>query len=210
MSVVSDMIAAPGATLTQRVFDGSIARALEDKEYSALVLQERGGEFICAFGPDSCVQAREAINALAALARERGVKAMLMGSYQRRPEFSRSLVEAESSAAAEAGIPYIEVSERLRRLTETAPELNWFADDGQHPGKHLALLNAVLVHETVLGSRPESGAFAVKAPIYGSNSGLDGALRQADAPPPMNDTPREVRYSSETLVAILRALEGGR
>lgn len=205
-SLVSDMIVAPGATLIQRVSDGSVARALEDKEYSALVLQERGGDFICAFGPDSCVQAREAIKALAALARERGVKATLMGSYQRLPEFSRSLVEAESSAAAEAGIPYIEVSEKLQRLIETAPDLAWFAADGQHPGKHLALLNAVLVHEVVLGSLPEAGGLVVKAPIYGGNTGPDGTLRQADAPPPVKDTPGEMRYSSETLGKLLGAL----
>lgn len=205
-SVVSDMIVAPGATLTQRGSDGSIARALEDKEYSALVLQERGGDFICAFGPDSCVQAREAIKALAALARERGVKTMLMGSYQRLPEVSRSLVEAEASAASEAAIPYIEVSEKLQRLTKKAPDLTWFADDGQHPGKHLALLNAILVHEAVLGSLPDPGPLVVKAPIYGGNTGLDATLRQAEAPPPRADTPLEVRYSSETVRELVEAI----
>lgn len=113
------------------------------------------------------------------------------------------------SAAVEAGIGYIEVSQKLQRLIETLPELTWFVDDGQYPGKHLALLNAILVYEAVLSSYPVPGPLVVKAPIYGGNTGLEGVLRQADAAPPMNDTPGEVRYSSEMLVAILHALEGG-
>jgi len=59
-------------------------------------------------------------------------------------------VPAVFSALAEAnGISA--VSDML-----VAPDLTWFADDGQHPGKHLALLNAMLVHEAVFGSLPDS------------------------------------------------------
>jgi hypothetical protein len=207
-SVVSDMIVAGGASLTQRVSDGSVARALEERQYKALVLQERGGTLICLFGPDSCTQSRASIKALSALATDKDVQAVLLGSYQGHPEISRSLVEAEWSAAAEAGIPYIEVSGKLQRLTETLPELSWFADDGAHPGKHLALLNAILVHEAVFGSLPDPRSLVIKAPIYAGNTGLDGSLRKADAPPPRADMPGEVRYSSETLAKVLGALSG--
>jgi len=208
--VVSDMIVAPGATLSQRVSDGSVARALKERQYATLVLQERGGDLICTFGPDSCIESRASIQALSALAREHGVQAVLLGTYQLHPEASRSLIEAESSAAAEAGSGYIEVSEKLQRLGDALPELTWFADDGAHPGKHLTLLNAILVHEAALGSRPRPGPVVVKAPIYGSNSGLDVSLRKAEGPPPLADTPVEERYSSEALVKVLGALDVGR
>ena len=205
--VVSEMLVAPGARLAQRLSDGSVARALEEKDYTALVLQEQGGALAGFFGSDVLYQSRHAVKTLVAIARKRGLQVVLMGTYQAHPDVSRRLIEAESSAAAEARIPYIEVSAKLRRLTRTAPQLTWFADDGQHPGKHLALLNAILVHEAVLGSLPGASALDVEAPIYGGNTGLDGALRPADAPPPRADTPGQVHYSSETLTTILRTLQ---
>ncbi|MCD7098069.1 hypothetical protein [Stenotrophomonas sp. MMGLT7] len=203
---LSDMIAKGGATLTERVSDGSVARALDGRKYSALVLQERGGDLMCAFGPDSCIQSRQAIQSLAQLASEKGVHVVLLGTYQANPAASRSLVESESAAAAEAGIPHIEVSGKLQRLRATAPELSWFGPDGMHPGKDLALLDAVLVYQALHDSLPEPGPLTVKAPIYGNNSGLTEALRQADAPPPLPSTPGEVEYPADTLKKLLDAM----
>ena len=134
---------------------------------------------------------------------------VLLGTYQTDPSASRSLVESESSAAAEAGITYIEVSETLRRVQRAAPQLTWFASDGMHPGKDLALLNAVLVHKAIHGSLPEPQPLLVSAPIYGATSGLTEKLRQADAPPPLPDTPIAARYSSETFEMMLGALRDG-
>lgn len=204
--IVSDMIVEGGATLAQRVADGSVARALDKRKYTALVLQERGGDLVGAFGPDALIQSRKAIETLAALAKEKGVQAMLLGSYHPLPEFSPSLVEAESAAATEAGIGYIEISEKLQRLIKTAPELTWFAEDGVHPGKHLTLLNALSVHEGLLGFLPDPETITVRAPIYANNTGLTKALRQSDAPPPHEGTPNEVHYSSETLGKVLSVL----
>ena len=204
--VATDMIVEGGATLTQRVSDGSVARALDKNGYTALVLQERGGDLICTFVPDPCVQSRQAIKALAALAKGKGVSVVLLGTYQSLPAASQRLIEAELSAASEAGISYIEVCEKLRQLRNTAPELTWFASDSMHPGKDLALLNAILVYEALHGSLPKPLPFTVNAPIYGSTSGLKPTLRQADAPPPLPATPRELYYSSDTLGKLLAHL----
>lgn len=209
--IASDMIVTGGATLAQRVADGSVARALGERKYTALVLQERGGDLMCSFGPDSCLRSRQAIKALTALAEQSGASVVLLGSYQAHPVASQRLIEAESAAAAEVGVPYIEVSEKLRRLRSAAPELTWFAPDGVHPGKELALLNAILVYQALHGSLPSPEPLTVMAPIYGSRSGLTETLRQADAPPPLSETPMEVRYSSATLKKLLGAvgIEGG-
>jgi hypothetical protein len=204
--IVSDMIVRGGATLTQRVADGSVARALTEAKYTTLVLQERGGDLMCSLGVERCGQSRKAINALAALAKEHDVNVVLLGTYQNLPDASQELIQGESSAAAEAGISYVAVSEELLKLRATAPELTWFASDGLHPGKDLALLNAMLVHKAVLGSLPRKGPITVSAPIYGSTSGLKESLRQSDAPPPRPDTPMEVRYSSDTLGKLLQSI----
>lgn len=99
--VTADMIVRGGATLTQRVADGSVAAALETGEYTALVLQERGGDLMCAFGPASCVESRAALKLLAGLGRQHGVSVILLGSYQPHPW--SSLITA--LAAAPSGRP---------------------------------------------------------------------------------------------------------
>lgn len=84
--IASDMIVRGGATLTDRVVDGSVAQALSDKKYTAIVLQERGGDLMCLFGRDSCVQSRLAIKTLVKLANETDTKVVLLGTYQLQPD----------------------------------------------------------------------------------------------------------------------------
>jgi hypothetical protein len=206
VAVSSDMIVRGGATLTQRLNDGSVARALAAKHYSAVVLQERGGDLMCAFGPDSCVQSRSAIRTLASMAKKSGAEVFLLGSYQDNAKASELLVAAESSAALEAGIPYIEVSQRLQALRTASPASAWFAPDGMHPGPALALLNATLLHQALLKQLPRPVAFIVNAPIYGSSSGLVEDLRSAESPPPLAATPLRLGYTAKDIQRILPAL----
>lgn len=208
-AISSDMIVKGGATLAQRVDDGTIARALAAKHYDAVVLQERGGDLLCAFGPDSCVESRKAIAAIVGLARNAGARTYLLGTYQGNPGASKALVAAESAAAAEAGIPYLEISEKLQRLHALAPGMAWHAPDGVHPGPALALLNAVVLHQALLGTPPEPLAFVVHAPIYSSTSGLTEAVRGAEDPPPLAGTPDRIEYPAEALETALRSLGAG-
>ena len=201
----SDMIVRGGATLAERVADGSVERALAQGRYTALVIQERGGELLCAFGPESCAQSRAAIAALAEMASRKGVRLVLLGSYQAHPAASRELVEKEREAANEAGIAYAQISDRLLALREVEPGLAWFAEDGTHPGTDLALLNALVLYEVLHGRVPQVGPLRVRAPIHGPTSGLDETLRRADGPPPLPDTPSEVYFPAETTAKLLRA-----
>lgn len=206
----SDMIVQGGAALSERVADGSVARALAENQYTTLVLQERGGALVCAFGPQSCVESQAAIKDLARMARKHGVEVVLLGTYQSLPAMSRLLVEKEAAAAQAAGIAYVAVSENLQRLRTAAPALAWFDSDGAHPGKDLALLNAMLVYQALHGALTKTDALTVTAPIYGRSSGLTPVLRKADGVPPLSTTPPEIRYPSDTLTTLRNAIEGTR
>lgn len=208
--VSSDMIVRGGATLAQRVADGSVARALDSKNYSAVVLQERGGELMCSFGPGSCTDSRKAIQALALLARDTGAEAYLLGTYQGNLQASELLVEAESAAAAEAGIQYLEVSRKLQLLRTARPTLGWLATDGMHPGPALTLLNAIALHQALFGTPPQPVSFRVVAPIYGSTSGLTESLRTAEDPPPLANTPSNIEYSAEMQKGVLQSMQPGK
>ena len=201
--VAADMIVEGGATLTQRVADGSVQQALQERSYDTLVIQERGGDLLCSFGPHSCIQSRAATMALASLAKRHGVKVVMLGSYQPHPATSALLVQKETSACDEAGVTYAEVSEKLQHLTAAAPALAWFAADGMHPGKDLALLNAIVIYDAVHGELPDAVELTISAPIYAENTGLQATLRAADAPAPHEDTDEGTQYSAATIALIL-------
>jgi hypothetical protein len=202
----TDMIVRGGATLSQRVADGSVARALNEKPYMAVVLQERGGDLMGLFGDDADAQSRRAVADLAKLGHEKGVKVVLLGSYQPHRAASEHLLHGESAAAQAAGVPYIAVSDVLQKALGEAPELTWFAPDGAHPGTDLALLNGLLVYKTLFGSLPEPVALHVNAPIYGTTSGLKETLRPSDAAPPLPGTPVGIRYHPETMRKLIGAI----
>lgn len=199
----SDMIVRGGATLSQRVADGTVAQALANGDYDVLVLQERGGDLLCGFGPEACEASQAALASLAALADQHGARAVLLGTYQADPGASRRLVEAEAAAARRVGIAYVEVSETLAGLRRRHPGYLWFDADGMHPGRDLALLNAMQLYQGLHGAPPAAAELTVTAPIYAPTSGLDETLRAADAAPPLPETPRQTRYARETLESLL-------
>ena len=207
--VVTEMIVEGGATLSQRLKDGSVARALSEQHYSTVILQERGGDLLCSFGPSSCGESEKAITTLSALAKSNGAKAVLLGTYQSMPRMSTALVEAESAAADKAGIPYVEISNKLQVLQVKLPDTQWFHSDGMHPSSNLALLNAISLFEMLYNSIPPAEKLTVRAPIYSTNSGLTSALMLADAPPPRSDTRLEISYGAEEIERIVSALKSG-
>lgn len=178
--VRSDMIVEGGATLKQRVEDGTVARALEAKHYDFVVLQERGGDLVCAFTPESCAESAVAVAELGRLARAHGATPLLLGTYQSLPRASDALLDGEAAAATNAGMPHIAVSGRLAKGRALLPDATWFNADGAHPGHDLILLDAVLLYTQIFGNPPPAAGFRVDAPMYEPS---------AHFPPPAPVTP---------------------
>jgi hypothetical protein len=161
----ADMIVKGGATLTQWLDSGAVQKALQAGHYDYVVLQERGNDFACGFGPQVCSDSLNALHALAKIVRDRRAKPILMGTYQIGHDASESLVSAESKAAHADDMPYVAVSGRLNLGRERAPYDNWFAKAG-HPGHALVLLESVLLYEQLYATPPQAKAFEVRAPMF--------------------------------------------
>ena len=205
--VHSAMIVRGGATLDQRVTDGSVRRALAAYRPAVLVLQERGGDLLCMPTEDACAKSRHAIRTLAQAGHDAGVRVMLLGSYQAHPRASVELIEREHAAAEQASTPYVEISESLRRLSNKAPTLAWYHADGIHPGPALTLLDAIQLYRTLFSAIPTQG-FDVAAPIYTPSSGLLPELRDADAPAPRPaETPQGMHYDSAVIKQLNSLLD---
>lgn len=207
LATASDMLVTPGGSLTDRVGDGSMAPALASQKYSYVVLQERGGDFMCGFDPEVCVNARASLATLVRFARDHGSVPILLGTYQEQAEASQSIEAAESLAAFEAGLDYISISERLQELRSTRPDMTWFASDGEHPGPDLTLLYAVRLFERIHGVNPSPSAFEVSAPMYTAMPSLKPIVRPAAAPAEELDAPSNVRYESERIATVLESFK---
>ncbi len=175
--VQAKMIVKGGATLTDRMSDESIERALESESFHLLIAQERGGDFMCSFGQASCESARGALADLRALALQKNVKLVLLGTYQGHPQASSALVRAESEAAVGAGVPYLVISDILQQGLKAYPEMKWFAADGMHPGPALALAQAIVIFNHLFGEWPSVQPLQVNAPIYRPSSSFQPELR---------------------------------
>lgn len=161
----ADMLVKGGATLTEWLDSGAVPRALQTRHYDYVVLQERGNDFACGFGPQVCKDSRQAMQALATIIRDRGARPILMGTYQLGHDASEALVAAESKAAKAETMPYIDVSTRLNDGREHVPYDDWFAKAG-HPGHDLVLLEAVLLYQQLYGALPQAKALMVRAPMF--------------------------------------------
>jgi hypothetical protein len=161
----ADMIVKGGATLTQWLDSGAVQKALQAGHYDYVVLQERGNDFACGFGPQACKDSRHALHALAGMVRGAGAKPILMGTYQVSPDASEALVAAESKAAHAEAMPYMDVSTRLNAGRKRVPYDDWFAKAG-HPGHDLALLEAVLLYRQLYSALPDAKALEVRAPMF--------------------------------------------
>ncbi|MGH8052925.1 MAG: hypothetical protein ACREP4_03230 [Stenotrophomonas sp.] len=202
----SQMIVKGGARLNERLVDGSVQQALREQRPAIVVLQEQGGTLLCMPDKTACTQSQAALKALASAGRDSGARVFLLGSYQNHPGASAELVKREAAAAEQADIPYVEISEALRNASAIAPELQWYDADGMHPGPALTLLDAIQLHHAIHGRYPERG-FVVDAPIYLPKSGLDTELRDANAPPPLSDTPMHIEYSDADVQRINALLQ---
>lgn len=164
------IIARGGATLTQHLQQGELTDALTANRYDVLLLQERGGDHLCVFGPRSCEEANEALDALSKAGREMGARTLLLGTYQGDPRSSERLVRAERQAAERAGIAYIDVSTSLQRGMESATPKEWFAKDGMHPGPTLGLLQAIVAYHGIEGRWPTPVPFDSQVPRLGGGA----------------------------------------
>lgn len=202
----SDMLVAAGATLTERLRDGSVAKALSTKRYDVVVLQERGGDFACGFGPEVCRDSRQSLGKLAQLIKAHGALPILLGTYQTDKDVAAAIQAAESRAAAESKIEYVPVANLLTELRKRYPNLNWFASDGMHPGSDLTLLEALLLFKKVHGTAPPASAISVRAPIFALKA-PPLEVRNSSSVKDISGVQDGVAYESDRVSVLLESIK---
>jgi hypothetical protein len=173
-NVSAQMLVHGGATLDDHVRDGSVAWLLQHEHFDYVVLQERGGDVLC-FQPGTCEASERAHVALGELAHAHGAVPIVLGTYQSLPAASRALVDAERGLATKIAARFVPVSEVFRCAHAAAPDLDWYAADGMHPGHALSLLMATRLYLAIFGALPQAHALTVSGPMYGPDAHFDGS-----------------------------------
>lgn len=169
----SEMLVKAGASLQQRVADGSARAVVERGHYDRLVLQERGGELAGERDGARVRRSEAAHETLAALARAHGADVLLLGTYQDDARMAERLQRAEASLARRLRLHHVPVAAWLLRARAQAPQRSWLAEDGLHPGPDLTLLEAVLLYRELYRAWPAAVGFRVQAPLYAPQTRFD-------------------------------------
>lgn len=180
-----DMFARGGATLTELGQDPRAIDLLTSGRYDVVVFQERGGDDLCVLMQEnressSCRALIDSHVLLATLAREHGAKVLYLGTYQLAPGASKAIVRAERTLGTQMAAQYVEVSERLRSLRESYPELPWLHTDGGHPGVATTALMGVLIYKALNGNDPVPFELCLDAEMYTPKWKHNGVVRYVD------------------------------
>lgn len=165
------MFAHGGATLTEHAADVRLRELIEQRNYNAVVLQERGGDDLCAIEAAAdddpvCHELIAAHRYLARLASEQGARVYYLGTYQLVPAVSQRLVAAERRLSAQMVAIHVEISDSLVALRSHHPELPWLHADNGHPGFAATALMAVRIYEALAGRTASPVDLCVRAELY--------------------------------------------
>jgi hypothetical protein len=166
--VEATMLVRGGETLSGHLASGLLTSKLVSG-FDELVLQERGGDLICAgynaAVVESCRKSHEAHVQLRKMARDGGVETILLGTFQIGPA-SKAIEEKEAELALELDVAHVPISEDLRRGREERPSAEWLNADGMHPGDELTMLMAIKLYAVVFGELPQAREVLVRGERY--------------------------------------------
>ena len=177
-----DMFAPGGATLAETVADLRFRVALRNGHYDAVIMQERGGDAICAAnakarGETDCREMIRAHRDLAEAARRAGAAVFVLGTFQPLPQASAALVEGERWLAARISARYIEISQAWQALRDRLPDVQWlYADGDPHPGPAMTGLMALRVYAALFGADPQPADICTSARMLTPHDGSSEAV----------------------------------
>jgi hypothetical protein len=201
------MIVKGGATLAERVSDGSVTRALDAAHYDYVVLHERGGDMICDDAPERFRTSETALGALVKISLAHGATPILLGTYQGDADASRELVKFESATARRLSLAYVPLSERLQAAAKAVPGAQWFYADGMHPGHDLVLLEATLLYRELFGALPQLTTLAVHAPMFSPHAKFSAPAPTSEALEPAGNA-QTYAYAADKVAAVLGIASG--
>lgn len=195
-----EMLATAGASLRDRLDDGSLARALAQHDYDIVVLQDFGGWPLCSSSIPACAPSAQSLKDSVALVRGTGARPFWFATWIALPSGQRSLSAADADIGREIGTDYADVGAAIQEAMPAIPDL--LQADG-----HPASISTWLAAATLLkGMYPDANL--PFAPPRGcgrrwQGAGLQGSLlaSQQSRPPVECGGPAPAQWTAIRSVA---------
>jgi hypothetical protein len=120
--VQTEMLAAGGASLRDRLEDASLAKTLSAGDFDLVVLQDFGGWPLCSPEIPACETGSRSLRESVSLVRRHGARAVWFATWT-SPRLQPQLTNASSRIAAELGVDWADVGNAMREASGSAPDL---------------------------------------------------------------------------------------
>lgn len=169
--IATDLLIAAGGDLAERVADGAVAREIASGRWQVLVLQERGGLLACVERPlqrdePACRGSIAAHKKLADLARARGMRVVLLGTWGPDAIWQKQLSRSLRKLAAQTGAEIFDAGADLRLFGQRHPAIALYQDEGLHLTLDGSVRVAAGLYRQLSGQAPVARALNPAAPLY--------------------------------------------
>ena len=177
-TITTETFAEPGATLAERARDGQVSRALRERKFDAIVLQEQGGKLAACLASAQeqrkapCAASKRAYGEFAALAKEGGTKPFFFATWGPDERWQAKLDRSVRMLAKEEGAEVFNAAGALSPLKQAQPTTNLYPD-GLHPSTLASVMLALTLFRDITGTTPVAKDLQINAPLLPVNAAVD-------------------------------------
>lgn len=176
-AIHTETFAAPGGTLSERLAEGAVTRALQEHHFDAVVLQEQGGHLAaCMASPSAqrtapCAASRRAYATLAEQAHARGARVLLMATWGPDEGWDARVARSVDLHAKATGSDTFHAARALQALRSARPDVQ-LLPDGRHPSTQASLLLALALYGDLTGKPAAPRELRISAPLLPVNAAV--------------------------------------
>lgn len=200
----------PGADLAWHWRNGTVAKAIDQEHWDALVLQERGGILACLADSQhrsepECLASARAHRQFAELAGKKGVRVVLLGTWGPDATWQDNLDRGLRSVARSTRATPVFAGTLLRAYANSHPKPSLFTDASLHPTLSASLIVAASLYRELAGRPAQARDLVLDFPLRPEARQLQGT---APMEPDPAFTGERNTLPAATMAPLLQAASG--
>ncbi len=114
------VVARDGASLTDHLRSGDLRKALQERQFDVVVLQDIGGFPLCDASFPGCATAQAALRESASIAKATGARVLMYGTWQSKPALQPAMSKSSMKMAEDADVQLVDVGAAMWKWSDSA------------------------------------------------------------------------------------------